>query len=135
MVFTVVQGLNEGGRRFSAPLWIEVCSKLRFKHKMKGSSIIVVSNTSFIKSPFAQCFYSSKKTFRTWLNLPPVYISNEKKVHFFFFFFKLTFNLGLVILLIYLYSIHRVICRPLDHSVERPREIRTRDRQIQWQGL
>ena len=46
------------------------------------------------------------------------------------FFFLLTANLGLV-LVIYLYSIHRAICRPSDHSVVRPRaEIRTRDGRI-----
>ena len=31
------------------------------------------------------------------------------------FFFYLTANLGIVFVLIYLYSIHSVICRPLDH--------------------
>ena len=45
------------------------------------------------------------------------------------FFFQLWANLGLV--LIYLYSIHRAICRPSDHSVVRPQvEIRTRDGRI-----
>ena len=35
--------------------------------------------------------------------------------------------------IVYLYSIHRAICRPSDHSVVRPRaEIRTRDGRIQW---
>ena len=49
-----------------------------------------------------------------------------------FFSFFLTY-LGLV--LIYLYSIHRVICRPSDHSVGRSRdEIRTWDGRILWQG-
>ena len=46
------------------------------------------------------------------------------------FFTYITANLGLV-LLIYLYSIHRAICRPSDHSVRRPRaEIRNRDGRI-----
>ena len=45
-------------------------------------------------------------------------------------FFQLTANLGLVLLL-YVYSIHRAICRPSDHSVVRPQaENRTRDGRI-----
>ena len=45
-------------------------------------------------------------------------------------FFLLTANMGLV-LLIYLYSFHRAICRLSDHSVVRSRaEIRTRDGRI-----
>ena len=47
-----------------------------------------------------------------------------------FIIFLLTANLGIV-LVIFLYSIHRAICRPSDHSVVRPQaEIRTRDGRI-----
>ena len=54
---------------------------------------------------------------------------------------KLDDKLGLFFFLTYsppgpiLYSIHRAICRPSDHSVGRPRaEIRSRDRQIYCSG-
>ena len=50
-----------------------------------------------------------------------------KTLSYFFF----TYSQSGPISLIYLYSIHRAICRPSGHSVVRPRaEIRTRDGQI-----
>ena len=44
------------------------------------------------------------------------------------FFFFLTYSQSGPSFIIYLFSIHKAICRPSDHSVVRPRtEIRTRD--------